>query len=69
MNWRQWIGTKPTKTDLANDLLRERPGAGNDNAPDEAAREAARHMTASWMDPVELGAYVVEGIATMPPTF
>jgi NAD(P)-dependent dehydrogenase (short-subunit alcohol dehydrogenase family) len=32
------------------------------SARDEAARAAAKDMTASWMDPVELGAYVVEAI-------
>jgi len=32
------------------------------SARDEAGRAAARETTASWMDPVELGAYVVEGI-------
>ena len=37
------------------------------NAPDEAARAAAKDMTASWMDPVELGAYVVEGIRNNAP--
>jgi NAD(P)-dependent dehydrogenase (short-subunit alcohol dehydrogenase family) len=37
------------------------------NAPDEAARAAARDMTASWMDPVELGAFVVEGIRNNAP--
>jgi NAD(P)-dependent dehydrogenase (short-subunit alcohol dehydrogenase family) len=37
------------------------------SAPDEAARAAAREMTASWMDPVELGAFVVEGIRTNAP--
>ncbi len=36
-------------------------------ARDEAARAAAREMTASWMDPVELGAYVVEGIRNNSP--
>ena len=36
-------------------------------APDEAARAAAREMTASWMDPVELGAYVIEGIRNNAP--
>ena len=36
-------------------------------APNEAARMAAREMTASWMDPVELGAYVVEGIRNNAP--
>jgi NAD(P)-dependent dehydrogenase (short-subunit alcohol dehydrogenase family) len=37
------------------------------SAPDEAARAAAREMTASWMDPVELGAYVIEGIRSNAP--
>jgi NAD(P)-dependent dehydrogenase (short-subunit alcohol dehydrogenase family) len=37
------------------------------NAPSEAARAAAKDMTASWMDPVELGAYVVEGIRNNAP--
>ena len=37
------------------------------NAPDEAARAAAKDMTASWMDPVELGAHVVEGIRNNAP--
>jgi NAD(P)-dependent dehydrogenase (short-subunit alcohol dehydrogenase family) len=37
------------------------------SAPDEAARAAARDMTASWMDPVELGAYVIEGIRSNAP--
>ena len=37
------------------------------SAPDEAARAAAREMTASWMDPVELGAFVVEGIRNNAP--
>ena len=36
-------------------------------APDEAARAAAREMTASWMDPEELGARVVEGIRSNAP--
>lgn len=36
-------------------------------AADEAARAAARQMTASWMDPVELGAKVVEGIRNNAP--
>jgi NAD(P)-dependent dehydrogenase (short-subunit alcohol dehydrogenase family) len=36
-------------------------------ARDEAARAAAREMTASWMDPVELGAMVVEGIRINAP--
>ena len=30
-------------------------------------RAAAREMTASWMDPLELGAYVVEGIRNNAP--
>jgi NAD(P)-dependent dehydrogenase (short-subunit alcohol dehydrogenase family) len=38
-----------------------------DSAPDEAARAAAREMTASWMDPVELGTFVVEGIRNNAP--
>ncbi len=37
------------------------------SAPNEAARAAARETTASWMDPVELGAYVVEGIRNNAP--
>jgi NAD(P)-dependent dehydrogenase (short-subunit alcohol dehydrogenase family) len=37
------------------------------SARDEAARAAAKDMTASWMDPVELGAYVVEGIRNNAP--
>ncbi len=37
------------------------------SAPDEAARAAAREITASWMDPVELGAFVVEGIRDNAP--
>ena len=37
------------------------------SAPDEAARAAARDMMVSWMDPVELGAYVVEGIRNNAP--
>jgi NAD(P)-dependent dehydrogenase (short-subunit alcohol dehydrogenase family) len=36
-------------------------------APNEAARAAAREMTASWMDPEELGARVVEGIRHNAP--
>jgi NAD(P)-dependent dehydrogenase (short-subunit alcohol dehydrogenase family) len=36
-------------------------------APHEAARAAAREMTRSWMDPVELGAFVVEGIRNNVP--
>jgi NAD(P)-dependent dehydrogenase (short-subunit alcohol dehydrogenase family) len=36
-------------------------------ARDEAGRAAAREMTASWMDPIELGAYVVEGIRNNAP--
>ncbi len=39
------------------------------SARDEAARAAAREMTASWMDPVELGAYVVEGIRNNAPYY
>jgi len=35
------------------------------NTPE--ARAAARAMTASWMDPLELGAYVVEGIRNNSP--
>jgi NAD(P)-dependent dehydrogenase (short-subunit alcohol dehydrogenase family) len=37
------------------------------SAPDEAARAAAKQMTASWMDPLELGARVVEGIRNNAP--
>jgi NAD(P)-dependent dehydrogenase (short-subunit alcohol dehydrogenase family) len=37
------------------------------SARDEAARAAAKDMTASWMDPVELGAFVVEGIRNNAP--
>ena len=37
------------------------------SARDAAARAAAREMTASWMDPIELGAYVVEGIRDNSP--
>ena len=36
-------------------------------ARDDAQRAAAREMTASWMDPVELGGYVVEGIRNNAP--
>lgn len=36
-------------------------------AKDEAGRAAAREMTASWMDPIELGAMVVEGIRNNAP--
>lgn len=36
-------------------------------ARDEAQRAAARAMTAEWMDPVELGALVVEGIRSNAP--
>ena len=36
-------------------------------AADDAARAAAKEMTASWMDPVELGAHVVEGIRNNAP--
>ena len=36
-------------------------------ARDEAARAAARAMTAEWMDPVELGAMVVDGIRNNAP--
>lgn len=36
-------------------------------ARDEAGRAAAREMTASWMDPFELGAAVVEGIRRNAP--
>ena len=36
-------------------------------AATEAARAAAREMTASWMDPEELGARVVEGIRNNAP--
>ena len=37
------------------------------SAPNEAARAAAAELTASWMDPEELGAYVVEGIRNNAP--
>jgi NAD(P)-dependent dehydrogenase (short-subunit alcohol dehydrogenase family) len=37
------------------------------SARDEAARAAAKDMTASWMDPVELGEFVVEGIRNNAP--
>ena len=37
------------------------------SAPNEAARAAAKQMTASWMDPLELGARVVEGIRNNAP--
>jgi NAD(P)-dependent dehydrogenase (short-subunit alcohol dehydrogenase family) len=38
------------------------------NSPNtEEARSAARAMTASWMDPIELGEYVVEGIRNNAP--
>lgn len=37
------------------------------SARDEAERQAAVAMTTSWMDPVELGAYVVEGIRNNAP--
>jgi NAD(P)-dependent dehydrogenase (short-subunit alcohol dehydrogenase family) len=36
-------------------------------ARDEAGRAAAREMVSSWMDPVELGAMVVEGIRKNAP--
>jgi NAD(P)-dependent dehydrogenase (short-subunit alcohol dehydrogenase family) len=36
-------------------------------APDEAARAAVKEMTASWMDPEELGAQVVAGIRDNAP--
>jgi NAD(P)-dependent dehydrogenase (short-subunit alcohol dehydrogenase family) len=36
-------------------------------ARDEAGRVAAREMVASWMDPVELGSMVVEGIRKNAP--
>lgn len=36
-------------------------------ARDDAGRAAAREMTASWMDPVELGARVIEGIRNNEP--
>jgi NAD(P)-dependent dehydrogenase (short-subunit alcohol dehydrogenase family) len=36
-------------------------------ARDEAARTAAREMVSSWMDPMELGAMVVEGIRKNAP--
>jgi short-subunit dehydrogenase len=37
------------------------------SAKDDTARAAARQMTASWMDPVELGARVVEAIRNNAP--
>ena len=37
------------------------------SAADDAARAMAKEMTASWMDPVELGARVVEGIRNNAP--
>jgi NAD(P)-dependent dehydrogenase (short-subunit alcohol dehydrogenase family) len=37
------------------------------SAPDETARAAAREITASWMDPLELGAFVIEGIRNNAP--
>ena len=37
------------------------------SAPNDAARVAAREMTASWMEPEELGARVVEGIRANAP--
>lgn len=37
------------------------------NAADENGRKAAREMTAPWMDPMELGARVVEGIRNNAP--
>lgn len=37
------------------------------SARDEAQRAAAREMTAEWMDPLELGALVVEGIRANAP--
>ena len=37
------------------------------SARDEAARAAAKQMTASWMDPLEVGARVVEGIRNNAP--
>lgn len=37
------------------------------SAVDEAARMRVREMTASWMDPLELGALVVEGIRRNAP--
>ena len=36
-------------------------------AKDDAGRTAARAMTASWMDPIELGAMVVDGIRRNAP--
>jgi len=36
-------------------------------AKDEAGRKAAREMTAQWMDPLELGARVIEGIRANAP--
>jgi len=37
------------------------------SAPDEAAKARVREMTASWMDPIELGAQVIEGIRNNAP--
>jgi NAD(P)-dependent dehydrogenase (short-subunit alcohol dehydrogenase family) len=37
------------------------------SAADDASRAMAKEMTASWMDPVELGARVVEGIRNNAP--
>jgi NAD(P)-dependent dehydrogenase (short-subunit alcohol dehydrogenase family) len=37
------------------------------SAQDAAARAAAREMTASWMEPLELGARVIEGIRSNAP--
>jgi NAD(P)-dependent dehydrogenase (short-subunit alcohol dehydrogenase family) len=37
------------------------------SAPNDAARVAAREMTASWMEPEDLGARVVEGIRANAP--
>jgi NAD(P)-dependent dehydrogenase (short-subunit alcohol dehydrogenase family) len=37
------------------------------SAQDDAARAAARDMIAEWMDPIDLGAMVVEGIRKNAP--
>jgi NAD(P)-dependent dehydrogenase (short-subunit alcohol dehydrogenase family) len=37
------------------------------SAPNDAARAAIKEMTASWMDPEELGARVIEGIRANAP--
>jgi NAD(P)-dependent dehydrogenase (short-subunit alcohol dehydrogenase family) len=37
------------------------------SAPNDAARTAIKEMTASWMDPEELGARVIEGIRANAP--